>query len=426
MRRTRGSVAIGLAVVASLAALTACSPGGSAPSSGASSDVTLTVSRWSGPQADAQQKLLDEYSKQTGVTVKMDAIDYGQLKQKQTLNMSTKTGQYDLVYVPEAWFGEYSQAGYLTPLDDMVKDTSLTGADWNQSDFEKSGLDVYTTAAGSLQALPYFAQTPLLVYDKDKLKAAGFDEPKTWDDVLKVAAYFKDQGSGIALPFKQGSAITNVMAALLAGNNTDFFDASGKLDLTSPAVVQTVQFMQALSKDSLAGSNGWHWDEVNKALQFGQAPIGISSSGLFTALEDPNQSNVSGKLGYAPLPYAQAPAGLLQTWAWAVPADSKNQQEAFKLAAWLDGKQALTEMSQADPSFISFRTSLAADPALAKNAPWLAAANEAFKNGVTLPLQPAAPELLDALATGLSGVVTNGDDPATMLQSVQNTEASKF
>ena len=42
-------------------------------------DVTLTVSRWAGPQADAQQKLLDEYSKASGVTVKLDAIDYGQL-----------------------------------------------------------------------------------------------------------------------------------------------------------------------------------------------------------------------------------------------------------------------------------------------------------------------------------------------------------
>ena len=40
---------------------------------------------------------------------------------------------------------------------------------------------------------------------------------------------------------------------------------------------------------------------------------------------------------------------------------------------------------------------------------------------MTLPLQPAAPQLLDALATGLSGVVTNGDDPATMLKGVQTS-----
>ena len=415
MHGLRNGLAVALTLVGALTATTAFADG-----------VTLTVSRWAGPQADAQQKLLDEYSKASGVTVKLDAIDYGQLKQKQTLNMSTKTGAYDLIYVPEAWFNEYADAGYLTKLDDMVKDAGATGADWNYDDFSKSSLAVYTAKDGSLQALPYFAQTPLLVYNKDDFAKANLQPPKTWDDLLAASKVFHDQGTGIALPFRQGSAITNVMAVLLAGNNTDFFGKDGKLNLTDPAVVDTVKFMQQLSAYELNGSNGWHWDEVNKVLQFGQAPMGITASGLFTALEDPAQSNVAGKLGYLPIPYKQQAAGLLQTWAWAVPADSKNPKEAFKLAAWLDSKQGLTEMSQADPSFISFRTSLATDPALAKAAPWLAAANEAFSHGVTLPLQASASELLDALATGLSGVVTNGTDPAAMLADVQAKEASKF
>ncbi|WP_204849701.1 ABC transporter substrate-binding protein [Rhizobium lusitanum] len=416
MRRTRN---IGLAVLASLAVGTV---GGAVARA---ADVTLTVSRWAGPQADAQKQLLDEYSKETGVAVKLDAIDYGQLKQKQTLNMSTKTGEYDLIYLPEAWFGEYSKAGYLVPLDNYLKDTKLTGEGWDFADFTKAGLAVYT-ANGSLQALPYFAQTPLLVYDKDALKQAGFDEPKSWEDLLKAAKYFKEHGSGIALPYRQGSAITNVMATLLAGDGANFFNASGKLDLTQPAVVETVKFMQDLGRYGLNGSNGWHWDEVNKALQFGQAPMGITTSGLFTALENADESNVAGKLGYAAIPYNKQAAGLLQTWAWGVPSDSKNKEEAFKLAAWLDSKKALKEISKTDPSFISFRSSLASDPEIAKNAPWLATANKVLANGVTLPLQPAASQLLDALATGLSGVVTNGDDPAQMLKGVETSQSAKF
>jgi multiple sugar transport system substrate-binding protein len=419
MSRAQKGGMIGLAFLTTLAVL------GGIPGAHAADAVTLTVSRWAGPQADAQKALLEEYSKQTGVNVKLDAIDYGQLKQKQTLNMSTKTGEYDLIYVPEAWFGEYTKAGYLTPLDDYVKDVKLTGEGWDLPDFSKAGLDVYT-ANGSLQALPYFAQTPLLVFDKDALAAAGLAEPKSWAELLTVAQKLKQQGTGIALPFRQGSAISNTMAVLLAGNDGSFFNGNGKLALTEPAVIETVTFMRDLSKSSLNGSNGWHWDEVAKALQFGQAPIGITASGLLKGLEDPNESNVAGKLGYSVIPFGKRPAGLLQTWAWAIPADSKNKQEAFKLAAWLAGKKALAEMSAVDPSFISFRASLSSDPGIAKRAPWLPAANEALSDGVTLPLQPAAPQLLDALATGLSGVVTNGDDPATMLEHVQETQAAKF
>jgi multiple sugar transport system substrate-binding protein len=387
--------------------------------------VTLTVSRWAGPQADAQRPLFDEYTKETGVTVKPDAIDYGQLKQKQTLNLRAKTGEYDLIYIPEAWIGEYAKAGYLTPLNHYLTDTKLTGEGWNFADLTKSGRAIYTVD-GSVLALPYFVQTPLLVYDKNALSQAGFAEPQTWDDLLKIGKYFKEKGSGIALPYRQGSAIADVLAVLLAGDGGSFFSEDGKLTLTQPAVVETVRFMQELSKYSLNGSKGWHWDEVNKALQFGQAPIGISVSGLFKALEDEKESNVAGKLGYAPVPHNKRPAGLLETWAWAVPADSKHKEESFRLAAWLASKTALTEMSKADPSFISFRSSLASDPEITKRAPWLPAANQVLANAVTLPLQPDAPELLSALATGLSGVVTNGDDPAKMLEGIQAALASKF
>ena len=416
MRQRLKDIVLGLLLTAGLAVPVAPA---------VAADVTLTVSRWAGPQADAQKVLLDEYSKETGVTIKFDAIDYGQLKQKQTLNMSTKTGEYDLVYVPEAWFREYTTAGYLTPLDGYVKDAKLTGEGWDLADFSKAGLDVYTVD-GSLQAIPYFAQTPLLVFNNEMLAAAGVTPPKTWPELLAAADKLKQAGTGIALPFRQGSAISNIMAILLAGNDASFFDGNGKLALNEPAVVETVKFMQDLSKSGLNGSNGWHWDEVAKALQFGQAPMGITASGLFKALENADESNVAGKLGYSVIPYGKHPAGLLQTWAWAVPADSKNKEEAFKLAAWLASKKALAEISTADPSFISFRASLSSDPEIVKRAPWLAAAKEALSNGVTLPLQPAAPQLLDALATGLSGVVTNGDDPAAMLKQVQETQASKF
>jgi ABC-type glycerol-3-phosphate transport system substrate-binding protein len=405
-----------------LTGLTACS---TTTDEGTESDVTLTVSRWAGPQAEAQQQLLDEYSADTGVTIRFDAIDYGQLKQKQTLNMSTETGEYDLAYVPEAWVGEYTDAGYLTDLSEYVTDESLTGADWDFADFNQSGIDVYTRD-DSLFALPYFVQTPLVVFDEAILKEAGFDAPQSWDEILEVAKHFKEEGTGIALPFRQGSAIVNVLAVLLAGNNTDFFDADGALDLTDPDVVETVAFIEELSQYGIDGSNGWHWDEVTKALQFGQAPIGITTSGLFTALENADESNVAGQLGYAPLPYAKTAAGLLQAWGWAVPADSKNPEEAFKLGAWLTSKAAQKEMGTVDPSFISFRESLYTDPDLTANAPWLPTVQAALAKGVTVPLQANAPELLDALSVGLSGVVANGDDPKAILTGIQDALASQF
>ena len=50
--------------------------------------------------------MLGEFEKATGIQVRMDAIDYGQLRQKQMLNMGGKTGAYDLVFAQEVWIPE--------------------------------------------------------------------------------------------------------------------------------------------------------------------------------------------------------------------------------------------------------------------------------------------------------------------------------
>src|SRR6266436_5656825 len=63
--------------------------------------IELIISRWAGPNADDQDALLKQFENQTGIHVRMDAIDYFQLHQKQTLNLSGKTGAYDLIFAQE-------------------------------------------------------------------------------------------------------------------------------------------------------------------------------------------------------------------------------------------------------------------------------------------------------------------------------------
>lgn len=97
--------------------------------------VHLTISRWSGPDADAMKTLLPEFTKETGIQVTMDAITYDNLQQKQVLDFSTHTGNYDLVWVPEVWLPEYARAGWLQPIQQYVNDPSLNKPDFDFTDF---------------------------------------------------------------------------------------------------------------------------------------------------------------------------------------------------------------------------------------------------------------------------------------------------
>ena len=79
--------------------------------------VTLVTSRWGGPYADFQADLLKRFTAETGIQVKQDAIDYGQLYQKQVLNMSAKTGGYDLIYTQEVWTPNYVKSEVPDPVE---------------------------------------------------------------------------------------------------------------------------------------------------------------------------------------------------------------------------------------------------------------------------------------------------------------------
>src|ERR1700754_5031111 len=128
--------------------------------------VQLVISRWAGSHADDQAAMLGEFEKATGIRVRMDAIDYGQLRQKQMLNMGGKTGAYDLVFAQEVWLPEYISSGYLRALNDYLGNPALTGKDFDFADFEESLIQTDTTDH-KLYGLPTFVQTPLVVFNKE-------------------------------------------------------------------------------------------------------------------------------------------------------------------------------------------------------------------------------------------------------------------
>ncbi len=381
--------------------------------------VTLVTSRWGGPYADFQAELLKRFTTETGIQVKQDAIDYGQLYQKQVLNMSAKTGGYDLIYTQEVWTPNYVKSGYLLPLNDMFS----TVPAFDIKSYVKSMIAI-DTFGGKVYALPDFTQCAIVAYDKEKLAAAGLNPPETWEDILKVAKYFKERGTGIALPAMQGMAAVDVWAALAYSNGGGYFDSKGKLVMTSQANIEATEFWKQLVGYSMEGSANWHFDEANKALQFGQAPIAITISGLANQLED-SSSRVKGKVGFAPLPFKKQVAVIMSLWSWAIPADSKHPNEAFKLLAWLTSDPIEKETFSAIGS-IPGKVKLFNDPELTSKYSFVPAVGKALAGARTQPLSENSAKLTDDLAAELSAVTVGTAQPRDALEKVQSDMASLF
>ena len=378
--------------------------------------ITLTISRWAGPHADDQIEVIKQFEEATGINVVVDAIDYGQLREKQVLNMSNATGEFDLVWAQEVWVPDYVNRGLLASMNeyiDMAEGFDL-GA-YNQS------LLATNTFDGEVYCLPTFIQTPILVYNMALLDEAGIEAPEawTWDTTLEIAGQFSEAGSGIALPARQGMAAVDVWAAIMRSNGGDYFDADGAVALTNAAVLEATEFYRDLVNVSMRGSESWHFDDVNKALQFGQAPLGVTISGLAGFLEDPEESAAAGSLGYAPLPYSDQSFGTLALWSWCLTGDSNNPAEAFQLAAWLTSAEIEKQQTQMNGQ-ISAVVSLFNDEELVADMPWLPAVGAALENSATQPLIEDGPLLAERIMEMLSAVATGVEEPAAALESAQS------
>jgi ABC-type glycerol-3-phosphate transport system substrate-binding protein len=389
-------------------------------------NITLRTLRWAGAHADYQAQLLGDYAKSKGIKVQQDAIDYGQLFQKIQLNMASGTAQYDLVWAQEIWMPSFIKSNYFKPLDDYIAAKVVPGFD--ASIYNQNMLKIAEDSAGKIYGLPTYLQTPLLAYNKDMFASAGITVPTdwTWQNTLDVAKQFKAKGTGIAMPAKQGDpAAVDVFIAMARSNGADYFDKNGKLNLTSDAFIAAGDYWGQLAKYSMEGSTTWHYDEVNKALQYGQAPFGLTASGICGALEDKANSSVAGKIGYAPLPYSQQVYGTMATWNWCVSANSAHPKAAFELAAWLTSQD--TEKKQTiHNGQISAITSLFTDATLVSQDPWLPAVGKALENANTEPLVDNSTQLITAMEADLSAIATGQSTAKDAFTATQNQLASQF
>jgi sn-glycerol 3-phosphate transport system substrate-binding protein len=131
-------------------------------------------------------------------------------------------------------------SGAIVPTDDLMREQGYN-IDWSQ--FIKPIVN-YFAVGGKLQAMPFNSSTPILFYNRDHFKAAGFDKPgATWQELEPQLNAIKAKGvsnCAMVLPgdyewsfLENHSAINDIPYATkrngLDGLDTSFVFNKGKL-----------------------------------------------------------------------------------------------------------------------------------------------------------------------------------------------------
>jgi multiple sugar transport system substrate-binding protein len=306
-------------LTAVIALLSACSRG---------SEKSLTIAVNAGVEGTALKNAANEWGAAHGVRVEVVELPYANLFEREQLDLTSRTGAYDVIMLDDPWFPRLVENGNLAPLPREP-----------DADFITTCVDVcrnpYRT--GKPFALPYVGNSQLFFYRGDLFAKYNLGAPKTWDEVL-VAAKRIGAGEkiyGYVMRAAPGNAVVADFMPLLWAFGGDVLDASGKPVCDSPAAVDALRFMLELGKLSPPGYAGFNADEVSAHLLQSTAAMSINWPAWIAAMDDPSKSKVVSRISFAPMPAGRAPGvGELGSWLVAVPAASKHSADAFDFIFW--------------------------------------------------------------------------------------------
>ena len=295
---------------------------------GRTSSPALTIAINAGVEGDALKAAANEWAATNHAGVEIVELPYANLFEKELLDLTIRTGAYDVIMMDDPWFPRMVQDGNLAPL------ARQPGAD-----FLASCLDVcrepYRT--GQYYALPYVGNSQLFFYRKDLFDRYRLSAPATWDDVLAAARKIgvAEKMYGYVMRAAPGNAVVTDFMPLYWAFGAEMFGQDGQPSVASPEAIDSLRFMLELGKYSPPGYAGFNADEVSAHLLQSTAAMSINWPAWIAAMDDPGRSKVVGEIAFAPMPSARH-QGVAELGAWllAIPAASRNKDRAAEFLFW--------------------------------------------------------------------------------------------
>ena len=203
---------------------------------------TLTIATVNNGDMIRMQGLTAEFTKANpGIEVKWVTLEENVLREKVTVDIATKGGQYDVLTIGTYEVPIWAKKNWLVPLDNL-------GADYDVDDLLpaiRAGLSV----DGKLYAAPFYGESSMIMYRKDLFEKAGLTMPEkpTWDFIVDAAKKLTDKAAGIYGICLRGKAGWGENMAFLTAMSNSFgarwFDEKWNPQFDSPEWKETLDHL---------------------------------------------------------------------------------------------------------------------------------------------------------------------------------------
>ncbi len=291
------------------------------------------------PGYRAAIEILPEFEEKTGIDVTWEILPYENSRERQVLDFTGGTQEFDVILIDVVWIGEFADSGWVVPMEEFYNDPKLADPDLNLEGFFPILLESFGTWDGKVYGLPFDNYSGLLFYNKCQLEEAGFDgPPETWQQLLEEygpeLTKPEENRYAFALQSRRGETQSaDSFMRMLWPFGGSLLDENFRSNLLSPESQAGLEFRQELMKYMPPGIVDYDHSEAVNALAQGRVAMITEWSAFYGTLTDPAQSKIVDCLAVAPEP--KGPAGLkpaLGGFSLGVSAFSDPEKQA---AAWL-------------------------------------------------------------------------------------------
>ncbi len=327
----------------------------------------------------------------------------------------------DVVHIDVTWPAQFASAGWLAPLDQYASSSYL-------KQFWPSAVNV-GKIKGKQYGIQRYMDIGLLYYRTDLVQKYGNGSvPQTRDQLETLATQIlageASNGikSGYLIPGKKIEAIVDEWLELLWGAGANIGEP-GKLVVNGPESIKALQYLQDLvytKKLSPEGTNTYAPNDILNLFTSGQAPFMRNWTYAYAIANNPDKSQIAGKVGIAPTLATSGKKGHGCTGGWvlAINAASQHKDEAWTFIDFMLSKDTQTSLVK-KAGLISSRPDVVNDANIQKVLPHFKDLARILNEGNNRPQLRNYNTFTTPLQAAINGVLSNQQSAADALNGVQ-------
>jgi len=313
------------------------------------------------PWTEGVRPYIADFEELTGIKVNLQPFAEDLYFDKMELAVRSDKPVADVYFLPmdSTAFTQYS-AGLIAPLTPFLTDPSMTSEDYDEADFpmgfKSAAMYPPGDPAAQLYGIPITFEAYILFYNKDLVdQYLGGKVPETFPELIEAANKITQEGGGevygaVMRGIRSDTIMDTLTGVVFNSWGTDptplpyniWFDGDWtNARFNHPRVTDGLSNYAALMKAGPPNVQSIDWNDANQLMAQGKVAFFIDASLFGPGYENPETSQVAGKVGYAPIPKTEAGPSLTGHWMWGlgIPANSTHKEAAWYFIQWATSKE---------------------------------------------------------------------------------------